>query len=90
MTDDSTFSSPSDGQTTRLEKLLDVVCPYSPVLTVFFSIALLFALFSVFIIVAVSPAKAEFVVSLMTIALNLFVMGVTGPLLYLCRKHRLG
>lgn len=85
----SALSAPTDGEATRLERFLTVACPYTPVLTLFFSIALLFTLLSVLAIAALPPTSESYVVSLLTIVIDGFVLAVTGPVLYLCRKHRL-
>lgn len=85
---DPVLSSDSRHPPSRTERLLDVACPYAPVLTIFFSIALLFALLSV-LVMAATPIQSEpFVVSLMTLAVDGIVLLLTGPVLYLCRKHR--
>lgn len=84
----SALTAVSDGGTTRLETFLDVACPYTPVFTLFFSIALLFALVSL-LVVATQPATSEaFVVSLLTIVVDGFIIASTGPVLYLCREYR--
>lgn len=84
----SALSSDPAGEATRLDTFLDVVCPYTPVVTIFFSIALLFILLSL-VVVATQPASSEaYVVSLMSIVVDGFIVAVTGPVLYLCRKHR--
>lgn len=84
------LASESDGESRTLEVVLDTACPYTPVLAIFFSIALLFVLFSTLVIATQPPGSGAFVVSLMTVVIDGFVMAVTGSLLYLCRKHRFG
>lgn len=82
------LSPDSDGNTSRLERFLDVACPYTPVLTVFFSIALLFVLMSAVVVATQPPSSEAFVVSLLSIVLDGLIILLTGSVLYLCRKHR--
>lgn len=84
----SALSASSDGGTTRLETFLDVACPYTPVLAVFFSIALLFAAISALAAALLPASSGAYVVSLMTIVLDGAIVASTGSVLYLCRKHR--
>lgn len=86
----SALSSEFDSETTKLETVLNAACPYTPVLAIFFSIALLFVLFSVLAMAALPTASGAFVISLLTIVIDGFVMAVTGSVLYLCRKRRFG
>lgn len=90
MTRRSLLSVAADGGTSTRQVVLDAACPYTPILTVFFSIALLFALASLVIVAAVQTGSMAFVVAILTIIVDGFIMAVTGSLLYFCRKHRLG
>lgn len=83
----SALSAEAAGETTRLERFLNVACPYTPILAIFFSIALLFILLSLLTMAALPATSGAYVVSLLTIVLNGFVITVTGPVLYFCRKH---
>lgn len=85
---ESSLSTGGDAGPTRGERFLDVACPYSPVFSIFFSIALLFALLSVVVLVNVDPSSDSFVIALLTIAVDGFIMVVTGTILYYCRRKR--
>lgn len=86
----SVLSSRSGYAPSILESVLNVACPYTPVLSIFFSIALLFTMLSLLVVFTQPPDSEAFIVSSMTIVVNGFTMTFTGVLLYLCRKHRFG
>jgi len=83
--DTSMDTEPTDP---RLQTLLTTICPYSPLLVLCFSLAALFALFSLLVVLAKPRGSPPFVVALLTIFVDSFIMSVVGTLLYLCRKSR--
>lgn len=70
----------------RTALFLEYVCPYTPILWIGFSIAILFALASVVFALLLPPDSGAFVVALMSLVIDGFVILVTGGLLRACNR----
>lgn len=82
------MASETAGGETRTEIFFNYICPFTPVLSLVFSLALLFALASVLFAAALPTDSASFTVALLTIPIDGVVLLVTGYLLHVCNRTR--
>ena len=70
-----------------IEPFLNLICPYSWVLSIAFGLTFLFALFSLLSILFTSPSSPGYPIALATLVIDGLIVVVLAPLLYLCRRH---
>lgn len=80
-------TGPADGDS-RAEVFFKYICPFTPALSLAFSIALLFALVSVLFALVLPRDSGSFNIALLTIPVDGVVLVVTGYLIRVCNSSR--
>lgn len=73
----------------RVETLARVICPYSRLLAVMFSVLFVFTLLSVASVLALTPENPTYVIAVITSIMDGGLLVVIVLLLYLCRLYNL-
>lgn len=71
----------------RADRLLQVTCPYSRILSALFGILLVFSLLSLAAMLALEPTHPSHIVAQLTLILDGGLVVVLGVLLYFCRQY---
>jgi len=83
------FGDVGEASETRREYALRLVCPHSRIISILFSVLLIFTLLSLASVYALEPPNRSYYTAVMTAVMDGVLVIIAGVLLYFCRKFHM-